>query len=142
MSWENSIPLISTRLTVSYQLALPTPTPPVGSFDAAAASRGQALFNGAAKCSSCHVPPMYTEPGNNLHTPKEIGIDSFQADRGPTGRYRTTPLQGLFTKTKGGFYHDGRFATLADVVEHYNQHQKLALDAKQKADLVAFLSSL
>lgn len=85
---------------------------------------------------------MYTEPGNNLHTPKEIGIDSFQADRGPTGRYRTTPLQGLFTKTKGGFYHDGRFATLADVVEHYNQHQKLALDAKQKADLVAFLSSL
>ncbi len=125
-----------------YQLALPTPKPPAGSFDTAAAARGQTLFNGVAKCASCHVPPLYTEPGNNLHSPAEIGIDAFQANRGPTGRYRTTPLQGIFAKTKGGFYHDGRFATLGDVVEHYNKHLKLALDTNQKADLVAFLSSL
>ena len=125
-----------------YQLALPVPTPPSGSVDTQAAARGQALFTGAAKCASCHVPPLYTEPGNNLHTPAEIGIDAFQANRGPVGRYRTTPLRGIFTKTKGGFYHDGRFATMPDVVEHYDRHLKLKLDPKQKADLAAFVMSL
>jgi hypothetical protein len=67
-----------------------------------------------------HIPPLYTEPGNNLHAPSEIGIDSFQADRSPTHMYRTAPLAGLWTHQKGGFYHDGRFATLLDVVNHYN----------------------
>ncbi len=125
-----------------YQLAIAAPKPPVGSFEVQAASRGQVLFIGAAKCASCHVPPLYTEPGNNLHTPAEIGIDAFQANRSPTGKYRTTPLGGLFTKIKGGFYHDGRYATLAEVVEHYDAHLKLKLDKSQKADLVAFLMSL
>lgn len=125
-----------------YQLALAVPKPPATSLDARASARGEALFNGVAKCASCHVPPLYTEPGNNLHTPDEIGIDAFQANRGPTGRYRTTPLRGLFTKTKGGFYHDGRFATLNAVVDHYDRHFKLRLDARQKADLAAFLLTL
>ena len=42
--------------------------------------------------ASCHVPPLYTEPGNNLHSPSEIGIDSFQADRSPTHAYLAFPL--------------------------------------------------
>ena len=67
-----------------YQLALPAPAPPEGSFARAAATRGEALFNGKAKCATCHVPPLFTEPGNNLHAPAEIGVDSFQADRSPT----------------------------------------------------------
>ena len=82
-------------------------------YDAAAAQRGETLFNGNAKCSTCHVPPIFTEPGNNLHTADEIGIDSFQADRGPERSYVTTPLRALFDTQKihkGGFYHDGRFA--------------------------------
>ena len=66
------------------------------------------------------MPPLFTEPGWNMHTPEEIGIDDFQADRSPDERYRTAPLEGLWTHTKGGFYHDGRFATLADVVDHYD----------------------
>ena len=90
----------------------------------------------------CHVPPLYTEPGWNRHTPEEIGIDSFQADRSPDGRYRTTPLKGLWTHAKGGFYHDGRFATLRDVVDHYDGHFALALTEQQKNDLVEFLKSL
>ncbi len=48
------------------------------------------------------------------------GIDSFQADRSPTHMYRTAPLAGLWTHQKGGFYHDGRFATLLDVANHYD----------------------
>jgi len=125
-----------------YQLALPVPKPPAGSFDAAAAARGQTLFNGVARCATCHVPPIFTEPGWNLHAASDIGIDDFQAQRGPEGKYRTTPLRGLFTRAQGGFYHDGRFATLGDVVAHYNTHFTLGLDGAQQGDLVEYLKSL
>jgi hypothetical protein len=125
-----------------YQLALRAPSPPAASFDAQAASRGQALFAGKARCAECHVPPIFTEPGWPMHTAAEIGIDDFQAQRSPDGRYRTTPLAGLFTRTKGGFYHDGRFATLADVVAHYDAVLALGLSDAEKGDLVQYLKSL
>jgi cytochrome c5 len=125
-----------------YQLAIPAPTPPGGSFDAAAAARGAVVFSGQAKCSTCHVPPIFTEPGWNMHTAAEIGIDDFQAKRSPDERYRTSPLKGLWTHQKGGFYHDGRFATLRDVIEHYNTFLGTGLSEQQKLDLVEYLKSL
>ena len=100
------------------------------------------MFNGQADCARCHVPPLFTEPGYNLHRPEEIGIDDFQASRGPTGQYRTTPLRGLFTRETGGFYHDGRFATLEAVVEHYDGVFDLGLARREKRDLVQYLRSL
>jgi hypothetical protein len=125
-----------------YQLAIPAPKPPAGSFDAAAAERGRVLFNGSAQCATCHVPPLFTEPGWNVHAPSEIGIDDFQASRSPDGRYRTTPLKGVWSRQTGGFYHDGRFKTLMDVVNHYDAHFKLGLSAAQKGDLVQYLLSI
>jgi hypothetical protein len=116
-----------------YQLAIPAPPPPADSFDAAAARRGQAVFSGQGKCSSCHVPPLYSEPGWNLHTPAEICIDSFQADRSPDGRYRTSPLKGLWTHGTGGYYHDGRFATLAAVVSHYRSAPQCSIHSRPGA---------
>jgi hypothetical protein len=128
-----------------YQLSLPTPKPPAGTFDTAAASRGEALFKGKARCSTCHVPPIYTEPGWNLHTGEEIGIDDFQSSRAPDGRYRTEPLRALWeTKKihKGGYYHDGRFATLTDVVNHYDKHFGTRLTEQEKTELIEFLKSI
>jgi hypothetical protein len=125
-----------------YQLALEAPAPAAGSFDPAAAARGEALFTGAAQCSRCHVPPLFTEPGWNRHTAEEIGIDDFQARRSPDGRYRTTPLRGAWSRATGGYYHDGRFATLDAVVDHYDAHFALGLSEPDKADLVAYLGSL
>jgi hypothetical protein len=125
-----------------YQLSIPAPKAPAGSYDKAAFERGRTVFNGPAKCATCHVPPLYTEPGENLHTPDEIGIDSFQADRSPTHKYRTAPLAGLWTHQKGGFYHDGRFATLSDVVNHYDTQFKLNLSSGQKNDLVEYLKGI
>jgi hypothetical protein len=125
-----------------YQLSIPAPEPPATNFNPEAAVRGKVLFKGKAQCATCHVPPLYTEPGWNMHTPEEIGIDSFQADRSPDKRYRTTPLKGLFTRSKGGFYHDGRFSTLSDVVRHYDAHLKLHLNSAEVEDLVQFLRSL
>jgi hypothetical protein len=132
-----------------YQLAIPAPAPPAGSFDQAAAGRGKTVFNGKAKCATCHVPPLFTEPGWNMHTPAEIGLtapnDDFQAKRSPDERYRTTPLKGLWSHTKGGFYHDGRYATLLDVVNHYNSSLPggpLGLSDAEKSDLIEYLKSL
>jgi hypothetical protein len=125
-----------------YQLALPVPEAPRGSYDRYAAKRGEVLFNGKADCSRCHVPPLYTEPGWNMHTPEEIGVDDFQASRSPDGHYRTAPLRGLWTHMKGGFYHDGRFATLNDVINHYDQHFSLGLSGGEKRDLAEYLKSL
>src|SRR6185437_13785800 len=48
-----------------YQLAIPAPGAPAGSYDRAAFTRGKALFDGRAKCATCHVPPLFTEPGQN-----------------------------------------------------------------------------
>jgi hypothetical protein len=136
--------LITSKLAALhfYQLAIPAPKPPNGSFEQAAAARGEVLFNGKADCARCHVPPIFTEPGWNMHTPEEIGIDDFQANRAPDRRYRTSPLKGLWTHQTGGFYHDGRFATLGDVVQHYNQFFGLGLGTQEISDLVEYLKSL
>lgn len=126
----------------AYQLSLLAPKPPKGSFDGKAAARGEALFSGQAECSTCHVPPLFTEPGENLHPGSDIGIDNFQADRSPTHMYRTSPLAGLWSHQKGGFYHDGRFPDLEAVVEHYDTTFDLGLTSGQKNDLVQYLLSL
>jgi cytochrome c peroxidase len=144
---RDEIDLITAKLPALhfYQLAMPTPKAPKGSFNQQAAARGQAIFNGKANCISCHVPPLFTEPGYNLHTADEIGIDNFQANRGPGRSYVTTPLRALFdTKKihKGGFYHDGRFATLRDVVLHYNEHFDLQLTESEGEDLIQYLKSI
>ena len=145
-SWNTrGVPdLVTSKLAALhfYQLAIPAPKPPDGSFNKDAAERGKEIFNGKGKCSGCHVPPLFTEPGNNLHAPSEVGVDSFQADRSPTRMYRTAPLAGLWSHARGGFYHDGRFATLQDVVEHYNGFLHLGLSPSEKAALVEYLKSL
>ena len=125
-----------------YELSLKAPKPPKGSFNKAAARRGKAIFDGKATCSTCHVPPTFTDPGFNMHAPAETCTDDFQASRSPDGRYRTTPLRGLWSHTKGGFYHDGRYATLGQVVDHYDSCFNLKLSAGEKSDLVQYLKSL
>ncbi|MBU2904240.1 MULTISPECIES: hypothetical protein [Arenibacter] len=140
----NDPDLITSKLPglQAYQLSLTAPTPPEGSYDATAAARGKVLFNGKAQCASCHIAPIFTDAGYNLHSAEEIGIDDFEAKRSPTGMYRTTPLRGLFARMKGGFYHDGRFATLTDVINHYDTHFKLELSAQDKTDIEEYLKSI
>ena len=139
--------LITAKLAALhfYQLAIPAPKAPRNSIDDEAARRGRGIFNNKAKCASCHVPPIFTEPGWNLHTAEEIGIDDFQSTRAPDNRYRTEPLRALFDTQKihkGGFYHDGRFATLLEVVNHYDTIFGLGLTEKEKADLIEYLKSI
>jgi hypothetical protein len=140
---RNTPDLITSKLAALhfYQLAIPAPRLPFNPLDYPA-QRGKALFNGKAQCARCHVPPLFTEPGFNMHTPEEMGIDDFQANRSPTLLYRTSPLKGLFTHQKGGFFHDGRFATLRDVVDRYNSLLGTGLTDEEKNDLVSYLKTL
>jgi mono/diheme cytochrome c family protein len=140
--------LITSKLPalLAYQLSLPAPPPPPGSFDQTAAARGQLVFNGKARCGTCHIPPTYTDvlrPDRTapfLHTPAEIGADPEYAARSATGMYRTTPLRGAWQHPP--YFHDGRAPDLLAVVNYYNSFFNLGLTDMEKADLVAFLKSL
>ena len=125
----------------AYQLALSAPTAPRNTYSEAGAARGKAVFE-VSGCGSCHVSPTFTEPGGNMHSGQELGIDDFQADRAPSKAYRTAPLKGLWTHAKGGSYHDGRFATLMDVINHDDVQLALHLSRLDKSDLVQYLNSL
>jgi hypothetical protein len=130
---------------LQYQLSLHTPPPPPGSFDPAAAQRGSQLFNGAARCSTCHIPPTYTDVQTGahpplLHTPAEVGTEPVYASRSATGLYRTTPLRALWQHPP--YFHDGSAPDLPSVVDHYNTLFSLGLTAQQKTDLVEFLKTL
>ena len=136
--------LVTPKLAplLTYVESIETPPAPEGSFDPDAAERGELLFTGKARCSNCHVPPLYTLPGFNSVPAAAIGIDSFQADRSPNLGYRPPPLRGVFTRHKGGFFHDGRFASVNDVVAHFNAQFELLLTPEEASDLAEFVKSL
>jgi hypothetical protein len=140
--------LVTSKLPAlrEYQHSLETPAPTAGSFDPAAAERGRAVFTGAGRCSSCHIPARaFTDiNAGRLHAPAETGMEPFYASRSVTKQYRTTPLRGLWRPPllQGPYFHDGSAATLNAVVEHYNGARALNLSAQQKSDLVEFLKSL
>jgi hypothetical protein len=124
-----------------YQLSLKTPRPPRRSFDRDAAVRGWFVFHRAGRCATCHIPPLYTDINRGvLHDPSETGMDPAYAARTTTKKYRTTPLRALWQHPP--YFHDGRAATLRDVVEHYDGFLGLGLRERQKRDLVEFLKSL
>lgn len=130
----------------AYQLTLAAPTPPAGSFDAAAAARGKALFEGSAHCSTCHSGDKLTDANERLHQPSEVvsepepnGEPSY-ASRTATKMYRTAPLHGVWQHAP--YFHNGTAATLEDVVKTYNTRQSLGLSSADVADLVQYLKSL
>lgn len=95
---------ITSRLPAlqAYQLALPAPRPPGGSFDADAARRGQHVFNGPGKCATCHSGSKFTDANERLHPASDVvsepepdGAPSY-ASRSATRQYRTAPLRGLW----------------------------------------------
>jgi len=120
-----------------YQLSLAA-APGVGA-EPAAAARGQTVFDGPGHCSSCHIPPTFTD-APRLHALSEIPTDSAWALRSATRRWRTTPLAGV--SRRAPFFHDGSAPTLGAVVDRYDAFFHLGLSAQQKSDLVAYLETL
>lgn len=136
--------LVTPKLAAlaEYQFSLEAPTPPAGSFDAAAAERGRAVFNSTARCATCHDPSSsFTDVNRGrLHAPSETGMSAAYADRTTQKKYRTTPLKGLWQHPP--YFHDGSAASVNEVVAHYDRVLNLRLSARQKADLAEYLKSL
>jgi cytochrome c peroxidase len=123
----------------------------------ASAVRGLALFEGAAACSGCHTPPLFSDQsfhnlgvGMDRSTP-DIGREAVTHDPGDRGKFKTPALRNVALTWP--YLHDGSAATLADVVELYDNGgvpnpaldpriDALGLTVEQKKDLVAFLQSL
>ncbi|HKU61774.1 MAG TPA: c-type cytochrome [Gemmatimonadales bacterium] len=139
---SNPPDMVESKLAAleAYQLSIESPVPPAGSFDAAAATRGEAVFAGAGRCAECHTGSELTDANTRLHQPSEIPTDPTHAERSATKMYRTTPLRGLWQHAP--YFHDGSAATLADVVQRYEQAFGLGLTEAQKADLIEYLKSL
>lgn len=135
--------LVTSKLPAlrAYQLSIKAPAPPAGSFDVAASTRGRELFNGKARCSSCHVGIALTDINlGRRHAAEETGMDPAYAMRTAEKRYRTTPLRGLWQHAP--YFHDGSAATLEEVVEHYRTRLGLQLTTAERQDLVEYLKSL
>ncbi|MDP3759657.1 MAG: c-type cytochrome [Ramlibacter sp.] len=127
----------------AYQLTLLPPAPPAGSFDAAVAARGKAVFEGNGRCAACHTGASFTDANSTLHSPADSVVepeDPSYAARSATKQYRTSPLRGVWQHAP--YFHDGSAATLEEVGQRYNTSRGLGLTAQEIADLAQYLKSL
>ena len=137
--------LVSDKLPAlqAYQLSLGAPPAPAGSFDAAAAVRGRALFEGKARCATCHAGASFTDANLRLHPPGDSmaeAEDPSYAARSATKMYRTTPLKGGWQHAP--YFHDGSAADYTQVVTRYDARLGLGLSAQEVGDLAQYLKSL
>lgn len=142
---HGNVDLVSDKLPAlqAYQLSLAAPAAPAGSFDVAAAARGQAVFEGQGRCASCHSGPAFTDANARLHVPSDSMAEPESpsyAARSATKQYRATPLKGVWQHAP--YFHDGSASTLEAVVQTYDTRLTLGLTAQQKAELVQYLKSL
>ncbi len=142
---NGTVNLVSSKLPAlqAYQLSLRAPAPPKGSFNATAALRGKRVFEGKGRCDTCHVAPLFTDANTRLHPPADSMAEPefpSYASRSATGKYRTTPLRGIWQHPP--YFHDGSAATLEQAVRTYDSRRSLGLTEAQIRDLVAYLKSL
>ncbi|MEB2349365.1 MAG: c-type cytochrome [Comamonadaceae bacterium] len=127
-----------------YQYSIDAPAAPAGSYDSAAAARGQALFAGKANCASCHSGALFTDATEGKLHPADASVaaDKVYITLSATQQWRTSPLKGVWQHAP--YFHDGSAATLADVVTMYNDNpnRPLHLTEREQADLVEYLKSL
>jgi YVTN family beta-propeller protein len=108
------------------------PSPNPGS---EAARRGQALFHGKAHCARCHKGDHYTSESNY-----DVKLEP---DGSPYRLWNPPSLRGLWDR--GPYLHDGRAATLDDLLRQHHAPEKLGgqeLSPAERADLIEFLKSL
>lgn len=142
---NGTVDLVTSKLPAlqAYQLTLQAPPAPAGSFDAAAAARGQAVFEGPGRCATCHTGAKFTDANERLHPAADSMAEPetpSYASRTATKQYRTSPLRGVWQHAP--YFHDGSAATLQDVGRRYNSRLALGLSAQQIADLAQYLKSL
>lgn len=110
-------------------------------FDAAAAERGEILFNGKATCANCHTGAEFTDANDTLHgADATASADANYVQRSASKRWRTSPLAGVWTHPP--YFHDGSATTLEDAVSRYNDKLQLELTPAEIRDLAEYMKSL
>lgn len=120
-----------------------------------AAKRGFAVFNGAARCGTCHSSWRFTD--DSFH---DIGLASADIGRGAFAPPSVTIMQHAFKtpslrdlRLSGPYMHDGSMATLDEVIDHYEDGgtrrpslspdmKPLTLSPQERQDLIAYLKTL
>jgi cytochrome c peroxidase len=122
-----------------------------------AAQRGLALFEGKARCVTCHAGFNFTDESfHNLgvgmdHKEPDLGRYGVTKDEADKGAFKTPTLRDV--ARRGPYMHDGSLTSLEAVVAFYNHGgrqnpwlskaiQPLRLTAEEEVELVAFLQSL
>ena len=123
---------------------------------------GLLLFFGRANCGNCHGGPKtfnetYHNNGLDLE-PRDAGRAGVTGMGYDRGRFRVVTLRNI--ALTGPYMHDGRFGTLEEVIDHYNEHVepsetlsptlrdtsnvpvRLRLTVREKGELLAFLRTL
>jgi cytochrome c peroxidase len=145
--------LISGQARFDQAFAVGSP-PNFGGTLSALEQEGRQLFNGAAGCAACHSTHAFVGDA-----PHNTGLDATITDAGAgNGRFKTPSLRNVAVRPL--FMHDGRFQTLAQVVDFYDhgvqpnpgldgrlrvnggQPKRLNLTPQQRDALVAFLGTL
>lgn len=111
-----------------------------------------------ADCFHCHGTHLFTVnnfTNNGLDENPSVGFSIVSNDPNDIGKFKTPSLRNVAVTAP--YMHDGRFATLEDVLDHYNEHLKLSptldpnlksqgvglgLTAQDKSDIIAFLHTL
>jgi cytochrome c peroxidase len=121
----------------------------------AAAKRGFRIFNGKARCSTCHNGPSFTDGSfHDIGTAQNDDIGRgrlFPSSEKLRYAFKTPTLRDVARRAP--YMHNGSVATLEDVIELYDKGgidrpsrspsiRPLSLEASEKIDLVAFLQSL
>ena len=123
----------------------------------AAAIRGLRVFNGKARCRTCHTGPMFSDQsfhniGIGMARPQpDIGREAVTTNTSDRGKFKTPSLRNVALTWP--YMHDGSVRTLAEVVELYNAGgvpnptldifiSPLELSDSEKQDLVAFMEAL
>ena len=116
------------------------------------------FFTEQGDCFHCHVDPLFTD--NEFHNngldmaPPDSGLAAISGRRADLGKFKTPSLRNI--EYTAPYMHDGRFATLEEVVEHYNTgfvrnrltdpllliRPSLELTPVQQTALIAFLKTL
>jgi cytochrome c peroxidase len=128
--------------------------------------RGWAIFNDASallphsECAHCHADPLFTnldyannglDQVNSLEDFTDKGRGRITGNRYDFGTFRVPTLRNIALTAP--YMHDGRFATLEEVINHYTSGghyaenlnpniMPLQLSAQDKHDLLAFLHTL
>ena len=123
--------------------------------------RGFAVFEGKGGCSQCHMDEVFTDSPYDIYHNIGVRLDRSTPDWGrfevtgaeeDRGAFKTPTLRNV--AQSGPYMHDGSIATLAEVIDLYNQGGEpndwldpligtpLGLTDEEKADLLAFLESL